>query len=200
MKRLFTLLLITSLLASCRSFNQPSIDPINQLPLMLGRNIDYVSQTFTDAGYTAFGIVAESSSAQEVCFARTSNEIVWPKCNEQEIVEKIATLFIVNTEDSKHLESILKTYDQLLKSSYEAQLTSAYIKMDGIEVAYKSVDEVVEALQDVDFEAVNSAGVIYSAIVDGENRTLEVPYFKATFYGASGSPTTSFYSGIWFKI
>ncbi len=200
MKRLFTLLFITSLLASCRPYNEASIDPINQLPLMLGRNIDYVSETFTDAGYTAFGIVAESSSAQDVCFARTSNELVWPKANDQGIVEKIATLFVVNTDDSKHLESIIKTYDQLLKSSYEAKLTSAYIKMDGVEVAYKSVDEVVKALQDVDFEAVNSAGVIYSANVDGVMRTLEVPYFKATFYGATSTPTTSFYSGIWFKL
>ncbi len=203
MKKLLSLLLLPTLLVGCLSYNgEESTDPINKLPSMLGCNIDDVTNEFISAGYAIHSVVIGGESEQRSCFSRMSGEIVLPVENSAGAVDKIATLFVINTQDASHLTNVITTYDGLLISSYSAQFTSAYITLsdDSSSLSYNSIDALITALELVDFDAVKSAGVVYSATVDGASLTLEVPYFQASLYGTTGSPTANFYSGIWFKL
>ncbi len=200
MKRLITLLFAAMLFVGCSDNKEVNTDPINHLPQMLGRDIDDVTSEFMSGGYAILGIILDGESEQRSCFSRVKGEIVLPIASEEGVVEKIATLFVIDTENSKHLSNVITNFDELLISSYDAKFTKSYVVIDGSELSYDSVENVIKAVSSVEFSAVESAGVTYSAIVEGVACTLEVPYFKAALYHTTGSPSSNFYSGIWFKL
>ncbi len=168
---------------------------------MVGRDIDDVTNEFISAGYAIYSVAVSGESEQRSCFSRMSGEIVLPMENSTGTVEKIATLFTIDTQDATHLTNVIETYDGLLISSYSAQFSSAYITLtDSSELSYDSIEALTTALDSVDFSAVATAGVNYTATIDGVGLALEVPYFQASLYSTTGSPTANFYSGIWFKL